>query len=506
MNKLTIYNLSVCLETYDITVHSHLTNFLDKYYTIKSLGFSSKVGGDDKVFIGKIRNKNIFHMHSNQFVHFYHYLKEINYNLVIDEKIDKRDYYVSKADMSMRDNWVLRDNQIPIRDFLVENPTKSKLVPLQTGFGKGIITLAALAELKKRTAIVVLSKFAEKWIIEIAEKHNTTTKDVMLIQGSKSLAGLIQMAKNNELTNNYYVFSAETLQYFLTAYETNQEDTIEQYGCSPMELFPLIGIGIMVNDESHLSFHLLYKIIVYTNVEYQIGLTATLISDNPTLKRMYKIIYPSNCIYGEGQINKYIDVYPISYTINNSNVLKLIKTTNFGSSNYSHIAFEKSISRRDILLRFYYKLIDRTIQDYYIQDYKDNDKLIIFVSTVDMASKLTSYLKEMYTDKDVRRYCQEDPYEDLINGEIVVTTVISAGTGVDIPNLRVVIQTVSISSPQSNLQSLGRLRKLNDRDVKFCYLYCENISKQKQYHLRRTELFREYVASVNLRRSPVNLN
>jgi len=51
----------------------------------------------------------------------------------------------------------------------------------------------------------------------------------------------------------------------------------------------------------------------------------------------------------------------------------------------------------------------------------------------------------------------------MIGAEIVVTTPQSLSTGIDKPNLRVVIQTVSISSEVTNVQSAGRLRDLKDR-------------------------------------------
>jgi hypothetical protein len=77
-----------------------------------------------------------------------------------------------------------------------------------------------------------------------------------------------------------------------------------------------------------------------------------------------------------------------------------------------------------------------------------------------------------------------------------VTTIISAGTAVDKANLRTVIQTVSVSSTVANIQNLGRLRKLDDgKDVRFAYLYAENIRKQVQYHHRREDLFAPRCAS-----------
>jgi hypothetical protein len=202
-------------------------------------------------------------------------------------------------------------------------------------------------------------------------------------------------------------------------------------------------------------------------------------------------------------IKKYTDVFAVAYGMQEHRK-KIVKTTNYGSNNYSHIAFEQSITKRSDLLEVYYRLIDTTIQDYYMPDYQPKDKLLIFVATIQFATQLTAYLKKKYPDKLVNRYCDDDPYENLMTGEIIVSTVLSSGTAVDIPHLRVVIQTVCISSPVSNIQSLGRLRKLKDRDVKFVYLYCENIGKHKDYHMKRVELFKDRVANIIYRRSRVS--
>ena len=91
----------------------------------------------------------------------------------------------------------------------------------------------------------------------------------------------------------------------------------------------------------------------------------------------------------------------------------------------------------------------------------------------------------------------------MLTGDIIVTTPGSLGTGIDVPNLRVGIQTVNISATAMNLQNLGRLRKLPDRDVKFCYLYAENIPKQKEYHRRRVDMFTDRARNFVYRRSRV---
>lgn len=767
--RLTFYNLSVTLETDDYTLLAHLNRFISSYYTLEQRGFSPKVQVEDKLFVGRIKDTSIYQLHNNQFVHFYHYLKGMNYTLVIDEKINKSDYPCIPADMAVRDGWVLRDNQVPVSEFILNNPVKSKLVPLATGSGKAqplsagirvpggwstmgemhigtkviakdgsvakvngvypqgytpayeitfedgrvteasnehlwklhvtynsvsgyrvidsvclkellettsaivrvdlvepeqttdvplqidpyilginlwhinvdrsllreyigashgqrirllqglldshgtispdgvimyctgdtglrdlvievarsvggisgyttddgdkprytvfikhrhahyltasririaeiesagvtsfasfllvksvkyiglketqcisidhpdklyvtdnyivthntFISLHAIAQLKQRLAIVILPVFVEKWVSDIATIHEANTKDVMVIQGSKAMASLIDLAKSGSLDNKYYIFSNKTLQLYINHYETNSPECIEMYGASPLELMPLLGIGTMLIDESHMHFHSIFKILLYSNVKFQIGLSATLMSEDPVVSRVYKIVYPSDCVYGDSMIKKYIDVYPVAYPMS-KRYDSLIKTTNYGSNVYSHTAFEQSILRKKFLVDIYTNIIKMTVNDYYIYDYKEKDKLLIFVATVKLATHLTAVFKDVYDDKAVNRYCEDDPYENLMTSDIIVSTVISAGTAVDVPNLRVVIQTVCISSPVSNIQSLGRLRELKDRDTKFCYLYCSNIVKHKQYHMKRVDLFKDRVANISYRQS-----
>lgn len=505
MLNLTFYNLSVKIETNDQRFIDLLSSFLDQYYVSKQLAFGKSSAVDQKPFYSKLKEYSVYYIHNNQFIHFYNYLEKIGYKISVDNKIDKRDYKIVEADYEIREGWELRDYQIPVVEFLLNNPTKSKLVPLPTGYGKTLVSLWTIGKLRQRLGIVLLPAFIDKFVQDIVKIHKAKPDDIMVIQGSKALRALIDLAKSDSLNIDYFIFSNRTLYEYITTYEEDPELCVEMYGIEPIELFPLLGIGVMLIDESHMHFNSVYKIIVHTNVKYQIGLTATLMSDDSVVKRMHKIIYPSNCIYTEIQDDRYVDIYAINYTIS-ENCLKLIKTTNFGSSSYNHIAFEKSILKKNFLLDNYIKVIQEAIEIYYIDKYESGDKLLIFVATIKLATILTERLQELYGHKfKVARYCEEDPYDNLMNSDIIISTNISAGTGVDIPNLRVCIQTVSISSPVMNIQSLGRLRKIPGKDVRFCYIYSSNISKQVQYHRRRQELFSSRAANHVLVRSRAGL-
>lgn len=849
MLKLTFYNLSVELQTDDYVLIAHIKSFLLKHYTQRQQkGFSQNAAPEDKVFGGNIKNKPIFMFHANQFIHLFHYLEELHYKLVPTEKIDKREYNIIPGDFTVRSQWELRDYQIPVVEFLLDNPIKSKLVPIQTGKGKaqkltsrikipggwslmrdmkvgsiitawdgtptkvigvfpqgkekiykitfsdgrttecsgnhlwkvyyvntekhkrwrvidtlevqrlismpnprvyiplclhedcedielpinpyilgvllgdghlgnrgltltnpdseiinkvksllpdsmeikyrdrynyGIIgkennfnflirkakevgiynkihyeklipdiylystsyrqkldliqglmdtdgyagksgeasyttvsyllakqlqylirsiggiasislknktfsykgetkigrqayqvnirhskpselfslprkkermndnnqyakdlklrvtsveyigeeetqcisvehpdhlyitddfivthntftALYTIGQINHRLGIVILPTYIEKWVSDIATIHDAKQTDVMVVQGSKALAAVIEMAKTDSLENNYYIFSSRTMQEYINQYEEDPQLCIDMYGCAPIELFPLLGIGVMLVDETHQHYHAIFKILIYTNVKFQIGLSATLMSDDNLVARMHKVVYPNKCVYSGGELDRYTDVYAVSYTIPET-YIRHIKTKNYGSNNYSHTAFEQSIIRNNDLLKRYIRMIKANVDDYYIDDYQDRDKIIVFVSTVALATRLSDAFRSFYPEFKIRRYCEEDSYEDMLGGDIIVSTPISAGTALDIPRLRVAINTVSISSAPTNIQILGRLRKLADRDVKYVYIYAQNINKQREYHFKRMELFKPRVANIALRQSSAGL-
>lgn len=495
MIHVSIYNLSVALQTDESKLIDLIEKFITAFYTVKGQSFNASIEATDKRFVSKLSIQGVYYFHVNQFRHLLYFLKQYEYKIDHAVTEDKRKYETVEENYKVREGWNLRDEQIAPSKFITDKPTGSKMINLQTGAGKTFLALYSLAKVNMRIAVVILPTYIDKWVMDIATIHDTTVKDVMVIQGSKSLKGLITMAKEGTIASKYFIFSSRTLQEYISSYELNPQESVDIYGIHPIDLFPLLNVGSLLVDETHQHFHAIYKILLHSNVKLQVGLSATLMSDDSVVSNVHRVVYPDKTIYDAGGLVKYADVYALSYSIP-PDFLRSIKTSNYGSKSYSHAAFEQSVTRFPPMLKFFCSLIDNTLKDFYIDKYEEKDKCMIFVATVKLATILTQRYEKMYPDKIVKRYCQEDPFDHIKEGEIIVTTVISAGTAIDIPDLRTVIQTVSISSTVSNIQTLGRLRKLsNDRDARFCYVYAENLVKQRQYHYKRIELFRERVAS-----------
>lgn len=432
-----------------------------------------------------------FRFHIGQLPEFLHML-QVNYiEPYMYDTVYEEEPVPAKISVQLKPHIQLRDYQENARDFIVTtegDDNHTRLIGLRTGSGKGIVSMAGITALGYRTAVIVLPTYIEKWVDELQEVTNVKPRRIMTIQGGDQLKSVIQLAKDKVLDVDFIVFSLITIRNYHTAYEKNHFECIEEYGCNPEELFKLLGVGTLTIDETHQHLNAVFKTMLFTHVKKIIALTATLISEDHTVAKIHKLMFPKEARFENVVHDKYIKVRSFSYRFNDIKGDK-IKWQTWGSNAYSHVEFEKSLMKRPNVLQNYFRMIDSMINNGYFMDYQKGDKLIVFAATIDMCTKLTEHLKAKHPSLDVRRYVEDDPFENVIDADIRVTTILSGGTAIDIPNLRCAVMTTSIQSPVSNLQAIGRLRKLKDRDVKFCYPYCEQIPKQLQYHRKKMELF-----------------
>ena len=136
-------------------------------------------------------------------------------------------------------------------------------------------------------------------------------------------------------------------------------------------------------------------------------------------------------------------------------------------------------------IRDYMEMIAYYIETEYKVYRTENDKCLIFFGTIDICTLFTNYISKKYPSLDVRRYTQDDPYENVLEADICISTNKSAGTAVDIPNLITVIQTVSISGKQPNVQAAGRLREIEDKTMRYICLYSQDLDVHRRMNTKR---------------------
>lgn len=444
------------------------------------------------VFAAALKDRSEFRFHINSFNDWMRLLKQSNVQDSLIKLIELPDFEVQRVSLPMRAGWVPYDYQKPVIEYLVadNNPkTDNKFVGIKTGKGKGMCAISALSRIGERTMIIVRPGYIEKWVTELHEKLDIPIESIMVIQGTKHLQTFLDMCVEGGLENNRIaILSNRTYQNWLKAYEEFGED-IDQLGYpfTPDELFERYKAGIRLIDEVHLDFHLCFKADLYTHTRKCISLSATLDSRDPKTKELYQLAYPARSRGPEMVFDKYVDTYSVTYYLDSDRVFK---TQEYNQSNYSHIAYEKSILRSQPFFLSYANMIKTILDHSYIKKKKEGQKAIVFASSIAMCTKLTEYLRKAYPQFDVRRFCEDDSEENLHDADIRVSNVIKAGTGHDIKGLITVVLTIAIDSMQSNLQIFGRLREIKGADTDFYFLTCQDIPKHKNYHRNKLELLK----------------
>lgn len=337
-----------------------------------------------------------------------------------------------------------------------------------------------------RTIVIVPAMYTEKWYEDIKGMFKDVTKRMLMVKGFKQLCALTSLAKADALDADFIIVSATTMQIFIRNWEQDPHVT-EEMCCHPEEFYEVVGAGTKVIDELHKGIHLNIKMDLYTNIPKSIYLTATIRASNPFINRMTEMAYPVEHRYKGLAYDKYIGVIAMEYRLQNPKAARWTGK----KREYSQTVYEGSIMRNKRMLDNYTVMVEDLVQDTYIDVMETGQTCIVFAGSIDMCTHLAKALKRKYPHLKVGRYVGEDDYEVLMSCDIVVSTILSAGTAIDKAGLITVLMTVAVDSIQANEQTMGRLRRLKDwpdLTPKFYYLVCASIDKHITYHKNKVEL------------------
>lgn len=497
--RLDVYSHNVKVTRFSLRGMEALLAFCRSLaeYGLKMVGYKKFIRQMLRVYASATKDRKEFRFHRNSLDELIAHLKDWGYR---DEqiKIVYHGLYVpKKAKFTMAKGLKPRDYQVPIIEYMAERnkvgKPDTKIITLQTGRGKTYCLLSALEKIGQRVALVIKGMYVEKWVKDVRDAFNLKPGELMVVRGSKDLRALIDLAKAGELEAKFIIITNKTLYNYLKHYERNKNKD-KRYGCNPEDLYKTLEVGVRAIDEVHQDFHLNFRLDLYSNVPKTISLSATMVSDDNFMNRMYEIMFDPDIRFKDIAYDKYIAVKALFYRASNIRAIRYMGKRR----NYSHVVFEQSLLGRPKLLQKYLDMIVEIIDISYKRKKEPGQKMLIFCATVDMCTVVAKYLKGLYKDLDVRRYVAEDNYEDLLEADISVSTIKSAGTAVDIPDLRVCLLTDALSSRQANEQTVGRLRRLKrwpDTTPEFLYLVCEDIPQHIRYHNHKETFLADKVLS-----------
>lgn len=378
----------------------------------------------------------------------------------------------------------------------IKEDSPIRVAPLQTGKGKTALALYYMCELGERTLITMNAKYIPRWIQDLQgdnAKVDLRDGDLLVVKGMEQLKKYLLLAKTGELQFKVMLISNTTLDNFHKDFLA-QPKPWKKYGLKTLhDFYTIFKFGLRIRDEAHEHLHFNFKFDLFTHVGKTLDLSATLIYDDPGSERMSRIVYPMKDRFEQGKWDTYIEVLSVEYSLRPTTKLKWTQGFN---GPYNHNQFEMSILKNRVYTDAYLGIIRAVVQELFTDVRSEEEKALVYCSTKEMCSKVSAYLQDRFPDITVNRYIGEDEYDNLLNAELVVTTPKSAGTGVDIPKLAVIINTVNISSTQSNVQLAGRLRYDEDIISRYYYMTCINIPHHVKYDLEKRHKLKGVVKSL----------
>lgn len=378
----------------------------------------------------------------------------------------------------------------------------NKVINLQPGAGKTKITMNFVGEFGVRWQGIMSAKYLAQWANEMDKFFYAKKKDVMLIQGAPALRAMMQMQLDGELEAKAIFVSIETFASYLDAVEKGLVPD-DYFPIHPDDYFVKMGIGLNVIDEAHQNPHRLCRLFCHMNVLKNISLSATLKTKDPFKNKIYQMLYPEDQRDTGGYKSIYIGANCIHYKMKRPG---RIRFTGWKGS-YNHTKFEESILKHSNKkeLDNYMSMLKYYVQTTYMDVKKPGQKAIIFFSTKNMCTYARNYFSKAFPSIKTVRYIGEDDRKVMDDADFVVSTVLSAGTAVDIPNLIVNWLTINVDSQISNEQTVGRTRPVKNepgRTPMFFWFCCDDIDKHRKYTSNKKEFLEDKVLYINDIQSP----
>jgi len=458
-----------------------------------------------RVFASTNEDREYFRFHINMFSEF---LERLRFEQIPDRDVQQHHHKFEVREDSKIEHIVKflhnpRDTQPDIIDY-IKADGDNKVVTLQPGGGKTLIAKHCIADFGVRTACIMRGSFIDRWVPDLEDTFELKRGELLVIRGSQSLNALMEMALEGDELGKIIMISINTFTNYIKDFE--KQGASEQYPIPPGYFFEKLGIPFGIFDEAHQFPHQVMKMFSYMHIGKFLSLSATLNTQDKFMNSMYEVMYPRGTRFDGGKFNAFVVAASIKYSLK---VPNSIRCKGFQGA-YSHTTFEASlmVRKNKRLLDNYLALISWAVKENFTDVMIKGQKAIVFCGTINFCTLVQKHLQALHPHLKVVRYVSKDKMSVMDSADIIVSTVLSAGTAVDIVGLRYNLLTTAIDSQQSNEQTMGRTRVLKDwpgTDVVFHYFVCDGIEKHMKYDMNKREYFRGRVKSHGTVMAPISV-
>lgn len=355
-----------------------------------------------------------------------------------------------------------------------------KFVCMKPGDGK---TYCAIEFTVRKGLIPIIivnnDKILKQWKDSYLKFTNIAEEEIFTISGSNSIKKLMKITNH---PYKVYLASHRTLASF-----TSNDLTLMN------NIFSKIGIGIKIFDEAHMEWRNIFNIDMYTDIKYNIYLTATPSRSNYNENIVYKNMFNEVMVYGleekkDDPLYHRIVYYSWNSHPNTKNQVDMVNNHGFDCNAYNEYLLTE---RKDE----FFSIIENLLKQFFEKD--NESKIAIVVNCNNMIESLKNYLQTIFSDKSIGMFCgliaNKKDREKELDKDIILATLRGFNAGVDVKNLNVVINTVSFSSETLINQLSGRLRYIPDKKSWFIDITDTGFS-QCCYHSKIRKRFLKTIA------------
>ena len=376
--------------------------------------------------------------------------------------------YIRTVDFDIYSHVQPRDDiQRESIEFLTTVDDDPKLLQIDVGFGK-TISCIFMAKILQQPILIISKNLSKNWIAEIDKFTSCYGHDhIIQLNGTDKVKSV--MKKKNK-TGIFYIMTHATFR----SCKKREPELID-------EMITNLGIGALIIDEAHEETKTVIHEISLLNVKRLVLLTATPMKTGNENKLFQKMLTNVKR-YGEhtSLINKFNIILaeynsePTQADITMVNGTRGIDNNKYIDYIYKGSDFEKNKIRVMMLYKYYKHFIVKTLE----QD--PEARILIYVARNTAAHTMGKILAKDYTlGKYPIGYYSElhdilkrpGGKEDELKNQIIFTTMVSAKTGLNVKNLRLIILNLFLRSTTAIWQIMGRLRKIYGKETYFIDMY-----------------------------------
>jgi len=282
-------------------------------------------------------------------------------------------------------------------------------------------------------------------MVEIQKFANVDKKNLKLITGAANFDKIIEdPEKYNDvlifLTTNQTLASCLGSDYSaLTNFQKN------------------LNIGLKIVDEAHKEIKSLFLIDAYNTIPYNLYLTATPARSDSYSDKLLHYVLPFDTSFGlELTAKSYHKVLLIDYKTNPTpELINAIENSKYG---FNVIKYSSYVATDG--WEYFAKMMEELLKQLYSKKFR---KTFIIFKTLDILDKTNSLLQDLFQQQhSIGIFTGKVPKSDRaeqLNKDIVLCTEKIFQTGIDVPDLEILINTFPMSSKVLTEQIIGRLRR-----------------------------------------------